>query len=99
MSELSKKAIELISYSKRNGRVCPHKWVELYEMLPTKLHNERGPSLPLILAAWFITSNLMKILRLREHIVWADQHDAIDMVDEFLRSLPEDGWHHLKDSL
>ena len=99
MTELSSRAIALIEYCQVNDRVCPHKWVELYEMLPNKSHNEKRPSLPLILAAWFTTSNLMKILRLREHIEWADQHNAIDAVDEFLRALPEDKWHHLKDYL
>jgi hypothetical protein len=100
VTELSSKAIALMEYCQVNDRVCPHKWVELYEMLPNTKRNNKGgwdPSLPLILAAWFTTSNLMKILRLREHIEWADQHNAIDIVDEFLRSLPEDGWHHLKD--
>jgi hypothetical protein len=102
MIERSKKSQNLITYCTENGRVCPFPWVELYELLPNTKRNNKGgwdPSLPLILAAWFTTSNLMKILRLREHIEWADQHNAIDAVDEFLRALPEDKWHHLKDYL
>jgi hypothetical protein len=37
------------------------------------------------------------MLRLREHIQWADEHGAIDEVDAYLRSLPEEQWFHGRD--
>lgn len=53
------------------------------------------PAVPLILGAWHETSALLKMLRLKEHIDWADQHGVLDEVDKFLRSLPESEWAHL----
>jgi hypothetical protein len=64
--------------------------------LPNKKRNDNGgwePPLPLILAAWHETPALLKIIRLREHIIWADEHGAIDEVDNYLRSLKEEDWH------
>lgn len=53
------------------------------------------PPLPLILAAWSSTPALPKILRLREHIMWASEHGALDAVHSFLMSLDESDWHHI----
>jgi hypothetical protein len=35
--------------------------------------------------------------RLVEHIRWAHDYGALDTVASFLRSLPENEWHHLGD--
>jgi hypothetical protein len=32
--------------------------------------------------------------RLSEHIEWAAQHGALDLVDRFLRELREEDWFH-----
>lgn len=93
---ISQKASELIEYCRKDGRICPNAWIELYELLPNKKRNDNGgwePPLPLILAAWHETPALLKIIRLREHILWADEHGAIDDVDNYLRSLKEEDWH------
>jgi hypothetical protein len=37
----------------------------------------------------------MKMIRLREHLEWAEKHGELDSVDKFLRALPETDWHHL----
>ena len=91
----------LIAYCRENDRVCPEpgKWHELWEMLPDKIQVGAGwkPSLPLILAAWDHTSNLEKMLRLADHIAWAQDHGVLDKVSPFLRGLPENEWHHLND--
>jgi hypothetical protein len=67
----------LIAYCRENGRVCPKPdvWNELWELLPERQQIDGGwqPSLPLILASWAYTSNLEKMLRLAEHIEWADK--------------------------
>lgn len=91
----------LIAYCRAEERVCPSPtvWNELWELLPERTHVGTGwqPSLPLILSGWWYSSNLDKMVRLREHLIWAADHGALDEVDAFLRALPEDSWHHLKD--
>lgn len=101
MSALSDTAIELLDYCKEGGRICPQpqQWHQLWEMLPDRNQESGGwtPSLPLILAAWWSTPWLSKILRLREHIEWADEHGAINEVDSYLRGLTENQWFHGRD--
>jgi hypothetical protein len=91
----------LIAYCRENERVCPlpARWNELWEMLPNKVQTERGwqPPLPLILGAWNYASNLEKMLRLADHIHWAQSHGCLSTVTAFLRALPEGDWHHLQD--
>lgn len=91
----------LIDYCTADRRVCPvpHRWNELWESLPDRRRVGSGwePPLPLILSAWWHTSNVEKALRLREHLNWAEAHGRLQEVDLFLRALPEDQWHHLDD--
>ena len=65
-------------------------------MLPNRRRVGAGwePALPLILAAWHDSPAMLKVLRLREHIEWAEQHGALDAIHEFLAALPEEKWHH-----
>jgi hypothetical protein len=90
---------DVIAYARLNGRVCPlpWQWNQLYELLPSRQRVGNGwePAPPLILAAWHHATGLMKILRLQEHIDWADKHGALPAVAKLLYSLPEDQWHHL----
>ena len=90
---------ELVRYCRENGRVCPmpSQWNVLWEMLPNRTREGASwkPAPPLILAAWHDTPALLKMLRLKEHIDWADQHGVLDDVDKFLRSLPESEWAHI----
>lgn len=89
----------LIDYSRENRRVCPQPalWNKLYELLPNKQQVGGGwePSLPLILAAWHDTPDLLKMMRIAEHIEWADKHGVLVPVATFLRALREEVWHHL----
>jgi hypothetical protein len=91
----------LTAYCRKNGRVCPQpdKWNQLWLQLPGRKRKGAGwePSLPLILGAWHYASNLEKMLRLDEHIKWAERHGALSETDTFIRSLSEDQWHHLGD--
>ena len=68
-------------------------------MLPERRQIGAGwePSVPLILGAWNFASNLEKMLRLAEHIQWADDHGELAEASAFLRSLEETDWHHLSD--
>jgi len=92
---------ELTEYCKSNNRVCPlpDYWMKLYEMLPGKKRKGSGwePSLPLILGAWWETSSIEKIIRLSEHIEWAEKLNVLDKVSNFLYSLSEDQWFHIGD--
>jgi hypothetical protein len=77
----------------------PSQWHALWEMLPNRKRAGGGwePALPLILGAWHETPALLKTLRLKEHIDWAEQHGVLDKVGDFLRSLPESEWAHIDD--
>ncbi|OJX39966.1 MAG: hypothetical protein BGO78_14365 [Chloroflexi bacterium 44-23] len=92
---------ELLNEIQKNNRVCPNPqlWNQLYEMLPDKnrVGYGREPGLPLILAAWWVTSNLEKLLRFREHINWAANHNCLEEIYDFIISLPEEDWHHFSD--
>jgi hypothetical protein len=90
---------EVLAEAQKNNRICPQplKWQQLFHMLLDKARKGAAwePSGPLTLAAWWDTSALLKILRLREHIEWADSHGCLEEVNSFLCGLPEDQWHHI----
>ena len=91
----------LIAYCRENGRACPQPtvWNDFYEILDNKPYASavEKPSLPLILAAWHETPGLLKMLRLAEHIEWAEKHGCLDEVADYLRSLPEEDLYHIDD--
>ena len=74
----------------------PWQWNRLWEMLPdrTRSGSSWQPAPPLILAAWHDTPALLKTMRLKEHIDWAEQHAVLEKVDKFLRSPSESEWAH-----
>lgn len=90
---------EVLTEIQKNNRICPQpqRWQQLYELLPDRKYKGAGwePALPLILAAWWDTPAMLKIVRLREHIEWAATHGSLEQVHQFLLSLPEDEWHHI----
>jgi len=94
---IKKQLEELIQYVQSEGRICPEpgKWHELWEILPDKKRISSGwqPPLPLILAAWDNTSGIEKILRLRQHIEYAAEKGILNIVDQYLRNLPNNDWH------
>lgn len=92
---------EILEYCQENNRICPQptKWKELYELLKNKKQKSSGgwePSLPLILAAWY-EPHLLKIIRFREHIEWAEKQGQLEEISSFLKSLKEDEWFHTND--
>lgn len=97
---MEEKLKALLEYVKADGRVCPMPdyWNQLWEMLPDKKRVGMGwePSLPLILAAWWDTPLLSKILRLDEHIRYAAEHGVLDDVDAYLRGLRPEQWFYGK---
>ncbi len=89
---------EVYKELEKNNRVCPqpNKWNELYKTLPNKMRKGNGwqPALPLILTAWHDTPHALKILRLKEHIEWADEHGEVNNIYQFLKNLKEEEWYH-----
>ena len=92
---------DLLNYVRDNRRVCPvpQRWNELWEMLPDRKRVGNGwePPLPLILAAWWDTPAMLKMLRLEEHIRYTDAHGVLPGVDRYLRGLQEEEWAQLGD--
>jgi hypothetical protein len=90
---------QLGEISTRNGRVCPQPphWAALHKRLPRRARRGGGwnPAAPLILAAWWETSDAEKAARLREHLEWAAAHGDAGEVLAFLTGLRERDWHHL----
>jgi hypothetical protein len=90
---------DLLAYCRLNGRVCPQprKWQALYELLPERRQVGAGyvPSAPLILGGWWYSSDAAKQERLSLHIHWAAEHGVLPEVDQYLRQLTEQDWHHL----
>jgi hypothetical protein len=102
MTKFSPTADALVEYCRTGRRICPQPqaWNRVWEMLPDRKQERSSgwnPSLPLILAAWHHATDLEKILRLREHIQWADEHGAISAIDEYIRGLSEEQWFHGND--
>lgn len=94
----SPETIELLwTYCTIERRVIPRNWQKVYEMLASKRQLPTGgwePPLPLILAAWHITTPLEKQLRFRGHVQWAADHGQLEQVGAHLRALREDEWFH-----
>ena len=92
----------LWAYCVENKRLvpAPPEWADLHGMLANrqqKLSVGWEPSAPLILAAWHCTMPIEKHLRFKEHIQWAADHNQLEEVGAFLRSLHEDRWVHFGD--
>ena len=84
---------QLLEYCRAEERVCPQpqQWNRFFQTLPAVRRIGVGfePAAPLILAAWWESSDDEKKQRLELHVRWADKHGALEKIDEFLRGLPE----------
>ena len=68
----------------------PMKWNDLFNMLK----DHKNLDLPLILNGWEMSSPLEKNLRFKEHMKSAEEHNQLDQVGNYLRSLKEEEWAH-----
>jgi hypothetical protein len=88
---------ELIAEASKNGRVCllPIPWNRLWQLLPNRRRVGVGwePPLPLILAAWWESSDNNKRERFHFHLRWASEHGAIDSVADLLSNMKPEDWH------
>ena len=87
---------------------CPIKWNELYHLLPAYDGRQwrflpfiwrpenwkvgERPGLPLILSAWWWTSDSAKQLRFMQHIYFAGDMDVLEEFDRNIRNLSKDEW-------
>ena len=89
---------DILLFAQADKRVCPvpTRWNDLWETLPDRRRIGGGwsPSLPLILAAWWETSDSEKRERFLQHIRYADEHGVLLRVVVFLHSLPPEDWHY-----
>ena len=89
----TKETFELLwEYCTSNNRVCPMpmKWNDFFNILK----DMKNLDLPLILNGWEMSSPLEKNLRFKDHIQSAADHNQLDEVGNYLRSLKEEEWAH-----
>lgn len=88
---------ELIAEANKGQRVCPQPmiWNQIWELLPGRRRNGVGwePPLPLILAAWWETSDNEKRSRFHSHLQWACEHGAIEPVASLISAMKPEDWH------
>lgn len=100
--QLSSKAKALLEYCLINERVCPirdywnHLWVintqaKTFDLV---LNQYKTPILDKYSSE---KDKIQRSLRLRKYIEFADKHKLIDKMDTFIRSIPENKWHHFYD--
>ena len=89
---------EILAFSQAEKRICPQpqSWNELWETLPNKKRVGVGwePPLPLILIAWWNTTDLEKQNRFLSHIRWAANHGVLPKAITFIKSLTFEQWHY-----
>ena len=96
---LSEKAQALLEYCLINDRVCPkrdfwnHLWVinAKAKTFDSILNQNK---LPVLDKNSTEKEKIQRSVRLRKYIEYADKNKLIDEMDNFLRSIPEDKWHH-----
>jgi hypothetical protein len=78
MNDLSPHAQAALAFVEAGGAIPKGKdWDKLYKLLPLA-PDGNGPPAPLILAAEHMTNTQEKQDRMVEHILWAEQHGAIE---------------------
>jgi hypothetical protein len=77
-----------------NHRICPQPqyWNHIWKIISSAT-NEKV-SVPLILAAWWTTSDNEKCDRFKYHLDVAERLNIIDEVKNYLSSINEIDWHH-----
>jgi hypothetical protein len=84
---------ELLEFCRTDGRVCPmpQKWAELFEKITNSAGRSEIPP-PLILAAWWHTSDSEKRERLALQLRCISDASALREIESFLTSLRHDEW-------
>jgi hypothetical protein len=82
--------------ARRLNRVCPME--STWEDLCARLHKAAGaePPPPILSPEWARTPPLVKRTRLRDQVEWCEQHGLLPLIYEYIRSLAEEDWSHIK---
>jgi len=82
------------SWLLNNGRICPQptEWNKLWELLSRA--SKEPIARPLILAAWWHTSDAEKQERFLQHLNIATVLGMEQQIEELLGQLAEQAWHH-----
>jgi len=77
-----------------NNRICPkpQQWNKLWKIIQSK--TDEKISAPLILAAWWETTDEEKLGRFKYHLDTAENLNLLNDVQIFLQTLNETNWHH-----
>jgi len=77
-----------------NDRICPQPqhWNQIWNIITSK--TDKKVSAPLILAAWWVTSDEEKLERFVYHINIAQRLNELEQVKKYIGSLNESDWHH-----
>ena len=77
-----------------NNRICPkpQQWNKLWEIIQSK--TDEKISAPLILAAWWETTDEEKLGRFKYHLNSVEKLNLLNEVLIFLQTLNETDWHH-----
>ncbi|MBN1186564.1 MAG: hypothetical protein JXB49_30085 [Bacteroidales bacterium] len=77
-----------------NNRICPQpqKWNKVREIIKSK--TDERVALPLILAAWWETTDEEKLERFKYQLEFAERLNVLSEVQIYLQSLSESDWHH-----
>lgn len=88
---------DIVANLTKAGRVCPNpqQWSRLWEMLPDRrrVGSRWEPPAPLILVAWYETTDSEKRERFRAHLLWAEERGCLDRILAFLNALDAVDWY------
>jgi len=92
---------EIIDYLDEKNIVCPqpNHWNKLWSRLPDCVRNENGEwsiGQPLILGAWWDSTDQEKRERFVEHINWANEHDMLEKFYRMMLDIDEEGWEYYR---
>lgn len=88
---------EFIFEITKNNRICPKPkfWNDLHSIVINSDFNKQSlPSIPLILGAWWDTSDSDKSARLRDLINWCFKANVADVAWAYISQLNDTEWHY-----
>lgn len=92
---------QLLQYAQDRDRLCPRpmEWNDLYLKIGGCRRDTADgiiwePLPPLVLSAWSFSKDVDRQKRFLEHLAWANERGTLQIAESYLRSLPEEAWHH-----
>ena len=92
---------DFIPYTQERDRICPRlmEWNDFYAKIGGSRRDTASgiiwdPMPPLVLSAWNFSNDDERQKRFQEHLAWSAQRGTLHIAETYLRSLPEEAWHH-----